>query len=124
NNHMFTVWDTRSGTEHGSFMVNGGHRHTAFSPDGRYLVATTFARMVVCNVETNQLVGRKHPVTYPTFRFTRDSRKVVTAGDDGIVRVWDLATFNELGTLRGHTEIVYGVGVSADGRTVASGSWD
>jgi tetratricopeptide (TPR) repeat protein len=40
------------------------------------------------------------------------------------VRVWDASTGQELLTLKGHTDEVYGVAYSPDGRRLASASWD
>jgi WD40 repeat protein len=38
--------------------------------------------------------------------------------------VWDLETGRELRVLEGHSSPVYGVTVTADGRSVVSASWD
>jgi COMPASS component SWD3 len=40
------------------------------------------------------------------------------------VKLWDVATGQEVRTLRGHTDSVRSVAFSLDGRRLASGSWD
>src|SRR6185295_3578668 len=40
------------------------------------------------------------------------------------VHVWDLASGSELRTLAGHTQRIWSVDASPDGRFVASGGWD
>uniref|UniRef100_UPI0039C670FC hypothetical protein n=1 Tax=Umezakia ovalisporum TaxID=75695 RepID=UPI0039C670FC len=39
-------------------------------------------------------------------------------------KLWDVATQEEIATLKGHSAWVYSVAFSPDGRTLASGSWD
>jgi WD40 repeat protein len=53
-----------------------------------------------------------------------EDRLLVSAGDDGTVRLWELPTGRELAVLRGHTSEVMRVAVSADGRLGASASGD
>ncbi|NLU76145.1 hypothetical protein HCC61_26455 [Streptomyces sp. HNM0575] len=55
---------------------------------------------------------------------TPDCRRLVSAGWDGTVRLWDAHTGEEIRTLSGHTNIVTGVAVSPDGEWIASTSWD
>jgi WD40 repeat protein len=43
---------------------------------------------------------------------------------DQTVKLWDVATGQEVRTLSGHTDWVRSVAFSPDGRLLASGSWD
>ena len=55
--------------------------------------------------------------------FSPDSRRVVTASDEGAVRVWDIATGRKLGDVTvGSEGQPWGLSVSPDGRLVAA-SW-
>ena len=53
-----------------------------------------------------------------------DGRRVVSAGQDGTLRVWDLDTGEPLRTLTGHHRRVVAVAVSVDGRRVVSAGQD
>jgi len=53
-----------------------------------------------------------------------DARFVLTGGDDGTARLWDVATGKQIRSFRGHTNRVNSVAYSADGHTVLTGSYD
>ena len=48
---------------------------------------------------------------------------IASASLDGTVRLWSI-TGSLLKTITGHTNGVYGVSFSPDGKTIASASWD
>src|ERR687891_485710 len=49
---------------------------------------------------------------------------VATASDDGTTKLWDPDTGEELFTLYGHDDLVFGVDFSPDGRMLATASPD
>ncbi len=53
-----------------------------------------------------------------------DGRFIISASDDGTLKVWDAAIGAERLTLTGHTSEVYGCAVSFDGRFIVSASHD
>jgi WD40 repeat protein len=53
-----------------------------------------------------------------------DGRTLVSGGEDIRIKIWDMQTGKELGTLTGHTSTVFSVALSADGQTLVSGSSD
>jgi len=55
---------------------------------------------------------------------TPDGRRMVSASDDGTLKVWDLASGRAEATLQGHADRVTACAVTPDGRRVVSGSWD
>lgn len=55
---------------------------------------------------------------------TPDSRRAVSASNDGTLRVWDLVSGLKLHTLEGHTSWVCSAAVSSDGTKVAAGAAD
>ena len=56
--------------------------------------------------------------------FSPDGSRMVSAGADGIVKVWDRQSLRAILTLRGHAAAVTVLAFSADGRRLASGSAD
>ena len=56
--------------------------------------------------------------------FSPDGRRLASAGLDGTVSVWELATGKELLALKGHARGVLCVAFSPDGRSLASGGSD
>ncbi len=53
-----------------------------------------------------------------------DGKKLATGGGDHTVKLWDIATGQELLTLKGHSNNVFSVAFSPDGKRLASGSDD
>ena len=55
---------------------------------------------------------------------SRDGKTLLTAGGDGIIRVWDLPSGQMQRTLTGHTNAVYIAGFSPNEKLIASSSRD
>ena len=56
--------------------------------------------------------------------FSPDGTTLASTSSDGTVKLWDVATKQNIATLQGHTDDVWSVSFSPDGTTLASGSWD
>jgi hypothetical protein len=54
--------------------------------------------------------------------FSPDGSRLATAGADGLAKMWDAATGRELLTLIGHTDSLYSLAFSPDGRYIATSS--
>src|SRR5207245_2066629 len=54
--------------------------------------------------------------------FHPDGKTLASAGEDHVVRVWDVGTGEEVRALHGHTAPVLNVSYSPDGRVLASSS--
>src|SRR5204862_170718 len=60
----------------------------------------------------------RHPAIVQSLAFSPDGTRLVTAGQDGTVRVWDADTGREVGFYAGHAERVSAVAYSPDGKSV------
>ncbi|MEQ1825776.1 MAG: protein kinase, partial [Pirellula sp.] len=56
--------------------------------------------------------------------FTPDGKRVVSAGKDGTILLWDATTGEQLDTLKGHDGRIDGLAVSPDGSSIASAGSD
>jgi WD40 repeat protein len=97
----------------------------AFTAAGRQALG---GRTVVCAVqhwdlETGQELpgfsGAPHRPFWAV-AFTGDGRRALTAGQDGMLRVWNVSDGRELGAFAGPLEAVHGLAISPDARLAAS----
>lgn len=57
-------------------------------------------------------------------RYSPDGTRLATAGMDGTAKVFDATTGNEILTLSGHTDSIFGLAYSPDGTRLATASYD
>ncbi len=98
-----------------------------FSPDGKWLLLAQIAMDTSLDPAVVQMDGRRfadslrgHKGLVRSVRFSNDSRMVVTACDDGRVRIWSAPEWQLLRTLEGHRGAVAWAEFSPDGKHVAS----
>jgi WD40 repeat protein len=127
------IWDTQTGRLLQKLQLPE-HRLpvacVAFSPDaaGRFLAAGYFDNRVdVWDTQSGKLYrhlqGHSGFVTSVAFH-PKDARRLVSAGDDRDVRIWDVPSAREVLRLKGHIDNCSGLTFRPDGQRLASASYD
>ncbi|WP_456621665.1 MULTISPECIES: caspase family protein [unclassified Bradyrhizobium] len=59
-----------------------------------------------------------------TIAVSPNAREIATAGDDGMIRLWEASSFRLTRVLKGHSGPVYALDYWTDGTQLASAGWD
>lgn len=121
---LVRIWDLATGETNALLRGHSNPvRGTAWSTDGSRLATTDADQTRIWDVVTCvTLVGV--PGQASSVAWSPDDRRIVTAGVDPSVRIWDAVTGRLLDTLTGHTDMVDAVAWSPDGGRLATGSGD
>jgi WD40 repeat protein/serine/threonine protein kinase len=118
------VWSVETGQVLQELSTGFTH-DLAFSPDGQYLATSGFGKVKVHDVNTGKEVRSfTDPAGPLSVAFHPDGKRLATGTDTGPLLLWDVGTGRKLRTFRGHSQLVYTVSFSRDGRWLASGGWD
>jgi WD40 repeat protein/serine/threonine protein kinase len=129
--HHVTRWDVASGKELGHFSLTGPNDFffPCLSHDGKSLYVTYprsgYPYVRVFDADSGQersSLGHRGPVR--TVAIREDGKLLASGGEDGVVRIWDLASGALQRTLRGHQQAILSVAFNRDGTLLASGSAD
>jgi WD40 repeat protein len=97
-----------------------------FAPDGRHaLTQAGKGKVMLVDLETGRTV-RSFQCDAQSMGgvFSPDGRRILTVGQDPFIRLWDVATGQELWKSAGHTGDVLSVAFSPDGQFAASAGSD
>jgi len=106
----------------------GAVYHIAYSPDGEHIALTQrdgsigLWRVDGASESPTTLPGHGESAT--ALAYSSGGQLLASGSRDNTVKVWDVATGEELRTFEGHTGPVYSVDFSPGGRLLASGSGD
>jgi WD40 repeat protein len=120
------LWELASGRELARFEPKAGPvQALAVSPDGKLVLAGCADGTIRAWDFATREVGRlgRHNDAVRSVAITPDGRRAISSGEpkDHSVRVWDLATFHELRSLRRGDVNCQSLDVSPDGRTIIAG---
>jgi WD40 repeat protein len=106
--------------------ARAGHTPLALSPDGRLaLLMILGGGAQVWDLDKEATVSRLQGAQMTRVgTFLSDGARVLTGGNDLMVRLWDATTGKELRHFEGHNGPVVCLAVSADGKRAVSGSDD
>lgn len=98
-----------------------GVRSLEFSADGTRLAARSAGRVTIFDVAGRRPVVDLTAGDPTSFAFHPDGKRLLTGGPDEWVRVWDAATWAEVGQYDWRVGPVHAVAVSPDGLLAAAG---
>ncbi len=126
-------WDLASGRRVRAFPTNDT-RQLEFSPDGSIIAASDYGIVRLFDFQSGDVLHELPDHRFsgvPCMDFSPDGALIATgeglpfevASPSGI-RLWDVASGQELRMLRGHSNVLWALAFSPDGKLLASGSED
>ncbi|MEX0679483.1 MAG: protein kinase [Pirellulales bacterium] len=120
------VWDATTGEKLAVGPIpSGAVPCVAYSPDGRNLALCSFNSVRIWDAATAKEVRSfGHNAIVWSVAYSPDGKRLASASFDRSIRIWDTTSWQEIRSLRGHTDRVMSVAFSPDGEHLASGSGD
>lgn len=114
----------------GNLVGHGGPVKTVrLSTDGTRALTGSFDYSMIywdLSGEKPKIITRfdEHDGAVNAVAFLPGGKRALSAGDDAVLRLWDLETGKLVHAFKGHTAKIVDIDVTPDGRTAATASWD
>ena len=120
-----TIWNVATGKEVRRFQSQGdARRKAAFSRSNRYLAVGEHSGdlniLEIASGRATPCRGHNHDIA--AFDFSPDERLLATAGTDGVVKVWVVATGRELARFPMETGGFWSIAFSPDSHRLVAGT--
>ena len=101
----------------------------AFAPGGRELAAVDWdGRLSVFNFEDGRWVLSRslqaHDVWISSVSYLDDGNRLITAGADQLIKLWDVATLEVIRTFKGHHDEIWSMDTTSDGQFLVTAAKD
>lgn len=118
------LWDLRTNSPRANLEFPGvRHNPAIFFPDGRRVMAAGYGEVKIWDTETGKVLKTLRPGSSVfAIALSPDDRRAFLGCLDQTIRVWDLKASREILAFKGHSDSVTSLAISADGRTLVSGS--
>jgi WD40 repeat protein len=121
------LWDVSGRREKWTVRLEGTVYALALRTSGSTLAVSCTSGVRLLDVATGQWVATLQDGVDETvlcLAFSPDGATLAAAGDDRVIRLWDLAKSRHRLTLVGHSDRIESLAFTPDGKTLASGSRD
>jgi WD40 repeat protein len=96
----------------------------ALSPDGKLALTGHAVGIFLWDLANGVEVARFEHSNVQDVTWSKDSKRLLSCGRDGTVRLWDVTTRQEIRQYLGHTDQVWAARISPDDRFVLTGCHD
>jgi len=123
------IWDLSNGKEvmtlWKGYDLSYGWRPSCYSPDGKYIATGRRKEIKIWNAITGaELLTLQAGSAVITVAFGSESERLSSCGFDGTIKIWDVATGENIRTLYGHQGPVSYVAFTPNGDQLVSGGCD
>lgn len=124
--YTLRLWSVPTGAALKTVNLSADAHSVAFSGDGRMVAGAAWEQVQVFRLQDmykmGSFVGGNKYEAANVVVFSPDGKILATAGDEGIIRGWAIASGKSSFMLKGETDRIQALAYSSDGGTLVSGS--